>query len=297
MVFCHDINGLFKKLKQEHNPSDWRLFIDSLQQSLKAILLHNGNLKTSIAIAHSVHLKETKDDMKILLRQFSIKFTNGDLKVIGMLMGMQAGFTKLCCFLCLWDSRSIAEHYIKHDWEPRKTYEPGKASVQHTPVINPMKIFLPPLHTKHKLIKCLVKTMAKTNSKGFQYLNKKFPNISTAKLKEGISMGPKIQEILEDEAFVETLDTEQIAWESFKWVCANFLSRNKSPDFSDGMQKLLNAYKEIGCRMSLKVHFLHSHLDFFPENLGEVSDEEGERFHQDIKSMEHHNQGSWNDSL
>jgi DNA-binding ferritin-like protein len=32
--------------------------------------------------------------------------------------------------------------------------------------------------------------------------------------------------------------------------------------------------------MSLKVHFLHSHLDFFPENLGEVSDEQGERFQQ-----------------
>jgi hypothetical protein len=27
-------------------------------------------------------------------------------------------------------------------------------------------------------------------------------------------------------------------------------------------------------------------LDFFPENLGEVSDEHGERFHQDIMAME-----------
>ncbi|UYV73934.1 hypothetical protein LAZ67_11001501 [Cordylochernes scorpioides] len=25
--------------------------------------------------------------------------------------------------------------------------------------------------------------------------------------------------------------------------------------------------------MSLKIHFLHSHLDFFPDNLGAVSDE------------------------
>ncbi|UYV68012.1 Transposase [Cordylochernes scorpioides] len=38
--------------------------------------------------------------------------------------------------------------------------------------------------------------------------------------------------------------------------------------------------------MSLKIHFLHSHLDFFPDNLGAVSDEHGERFHQDISSME-----------
>ena len=35
-------------------------------------------------------------------------------------------------------------------------------------------------------------------------------------------------------------------------------------------------------RMSLKMHFLHSHLEFFPENNGDVSDEHGERFHLDI---------------
>jgi hypothetical protein len=49
--------------------------------------------------------------------------------------------------------------------------------------------------------------------------------------------------------------------------------------------------------MSLKVHFLHSHLDFFPENLDEVRDEKGERFYQDIKSMEHSYQVFWNDSV
>jgi len=38
--------------------------------------------------------------------------------------------------------------------------------------------------------------------------------------------------------------------------------------------------------MSLKIHFLHSHLDFFPERSGAVSDENGERFHQDISSVE-----------
>jgi hypothetical protein len=36
---------------------------------------------------------------------------------------------------------------------------------------------------------------------------------------------------------------------------------------------LSTAYKAMGCNMSLKVHFLDSHLDFFPENLGAVSDE------------------------
>ena len=42
----------------------------------------------------------------------------------------------------------------------------------------------------------------------------------------------------------------------------------------------------MGCNMSLKIHFLNCHLDFFPLNLGVVSDEHGERFHLDLSTME-----------
>jgi hypothetical protein len=63
-------------------------------------------------------------------------------------------------------------------------------------------------------------------------------------------MGPQIREILDDEAFVQSLTgTERAAWESFKWVCADFLGRKISPDFNDGIQKHLKAYKEMGCPM------------------------------------------------
>jgi len=55
----------------------------------------------------------------------------------------------------------------------------------------------------------------------------------------------------------------------------------------------LTSYRAMGCNMSLKIHFLESHLDFFPENLSEVSDEHGERFHQD---MEKWYQGKWTSS-
>lgn len=49
--------------------------------------------------------------------------------------------------------------------------------------------------------------------------------------------------------------------------------------------------------MSLKIHFLNSHLDFFPDNCGKVSDEYGERFHQDIAAMEKRYQGKWDVSM
>jgi hypothetical protein len=45
--------------------------------------------------------------------------------------------------------------------------------------------------------------------------------------------------------------------------------------------------------MSLKLHFLHFHLDYFPENLGDLSEEQGEGFHQDVKEMERRYQGRW----
>ncbi len=47
--------------------------------------------------------------------------------------------------------------------------------------------------------------------------------------------------------------------------------------------------------MSLKIYFLHSHLDFFPKNLGAVSDEQGEPFNQDIQRKRY--QGFWNESM
>jgi hypothetical protein len=43
--------------------------------------------------------------------------------------------------------------------------------------------------------------------------------------------------------------------------------------------------------MSLKMHFLFSHPDFFPLNCGDVSDEHVERFHHDILLMEHRYRG------
>ena len=48
---------------------------------------------------------------------------------------------------------------------------------------------------------------------------------------------------------------------------------------------MLTCFEALGCRMSLKVHFLHAHLDYFPQNLGDMCEEHGERFHQDIKSI------------
>ena len=45
--------------------------------------------------------------------------------------------------------------------------------------------------------------------------------------------------------------------------------------------------------MKIKLNFLHRHLACFPENLGDVNDEQGERFHQDISDIEVRYQSRW----
>ena len=87
------------------------------------------------------------------------------------------------------------------------------------------------------------------------------------------------------------------AWKSFKQMMHNFLLGKKTENHADAVQDMLIAYQKLGCCMSLKIHFLHSHFDFFSENLGNVSDEHGERCPQDISKIKTHYQGKPGDRM
>lgn len=138
----------------------------------------------------------------------------------------------------------------------------------------------------------------KHDGKGFLYLREKFPRLSDAKLKEGVFIGPQIKKLIDDPGFVKALQPlEKAAWNSFKKVVNGFLGNVRDDNYEDLVAKMLNDYHKMGCRMSLKIHLLDSHLDFFPENLGDVSDEQGERFHQDIAGMERRYQGRWDEAM
>jgi len=47
--------------------------------------------------------------------------------------------------------------------------------------------------------------MNKTGS-GFQYVKSKFPNVSDAKIKEGMFIGPQIRELMQDKEVDEDLN-------------------------------------------------------------------------------------------
>ena len=52
-------------------------------------------------------------------------------------------------------------------------------------------------------------------------------------------------------------------------------------------------FKDSGVNMNIKVLCFFSHLDCFRTNLGDLSEDHEERFHQDIKVMEERYQGRW----
>ena len=67
-----------------------------------------------------------------------------------------------------------------------------------------------------------------------------------------------------DDQFTEKLNsTELDVWKSFKQVVDNFVGKYKDENCIEIVENLLQGYQRLGCRMLLKLHFLHAHLDFF----------------------------------
>ena len=76
LVVCTDIDGLMQTLNINHNPLDWRLFIDSSKLSLKAVLLHNCNTPHSIPVGHSMY-NESYENTNILMDAINYDKLNG----------------------------------------------------------------------------------------------------------------------------------------------------------------------------------------------------------------------------
>ena len=297
LVYCVDVKGLIEKLGTVYNPSEWRLFIDASKSSLKAVLLHNRNQLASVPLAHSASMKESYETMKLLLLKLQYNAHVWkicvDFKVLNMLLGQQSGFTKYPCFMCEWDSRDRSNHWSKREWPIRESLTPGYKNVLQPALVDRSNVILPPLHIKLGLMKQFVKALNKEGA-CFKYVQEKFPKLSVEKVKEGVFVGPQIRALSKDPQFLSTMtDVEKNAWLSFSEVVSKFLGNTKAPDYEKIVGNMLTCFEALGCLMSLKVHFLHSHLEFFPQNLGDMSEEHGERFHQDIKVMEARYQGRW----
>lgn len=82
--------------------------------------------------------------------------------------------------------------------------------------------------------------------------------------------------------FVQVLNPldEAEAWNSIKDVIFGVLGKRRSQNIRALVQNMLKYFEQIGVNMSLKIHFLHHHLDILENQRATESDEQGERYHQ-----------------
>ena len=198
-------------------------------------------------------------------------------------------------------------HWIKRDWLLRESLTPGFRNILHSALVDRSNVILPPLHIKLGLMKQFVKAL---NKEGvcLKYIEEKFPYISLEKVKDGVFVGPKIRKLTKDAKFLSLepriradafgkfflstmADVEKKTWLSFTEVVSKFLGNPKDSDYKTIVENTFACFEALECRMSLKVHFVHAQLHYFPQNLGDTSEKYGKRFHQDIKSMEIRYQG------
>ncbi|XP_058889662.1 uncharacterized protein LOC131739473 [Acipenser ruthenus] len=189
------------------------------------------------------------------------------------------------CYFCMVDPSKQTELSV------------GRNNVKWEPLVDPRKVLMPPLHIRLGLMKQFVRALDK-ESAAFKYLQDFFPKLSEAKVKAGVFVGPQIKKILKCNEFPKKLTSkEKAAWNSFVAVVRGFLGNHKAKNYVELVETLVKNYGTMGCRMSIKVHILDAHLDKFKENMGVYSEEQGERFHQDILDFERRYQGQYNENM
>ena len=156
---------------------------------------------------------------------------------------------------------------------------PGEKNLQAHPLVERSKIILPSLHIKLSIMKQFVKALNK-DSDCFKYICTKFLESMIEKSKAIIFDGPQIRTLINDHNFPNFMnEKESCAWSAFVEAVKNFLGNRKAVKYKGIVGMLLSSLQDMGANMSIK-------LDCFPENLGDVSDEQGEQFHQDISEMQ-----------
>lgn len=85
-----------------------------------------------------------------------------DLKVVGLLMGIQGGNCSYPCFKCLWHKGSKKLHYTKKVWPKRpKVRKIGQYNVVGGELVDRKAIIFPALHIKLGLMTQLISALMK----------------------------------------------------------------------------------------------------------------------------------------
>lgn len=108
----------------------------------------------------------------------------------------------------------------------------------------------------------------------------------------GVFNGADIRKMMASEKFYTLLSpSEKQAFSYTKSVVENFLGNHRAANYKELVHNMLQSFSRLEIKMSLKIHYLHQHLDFFKDDLGKISYEQGKRFHQQMKKFEERFQG------
>ena len=119
----------------------------------------------------------------------------------------------------------------------RDDFTIGLKNVANPLLVSPNKIILPPLQIKLDLTKQFVKALDKY-CHAMNFLKTKFPKLSSAKVTEGVFIGPQLRQLLLDQQFDDSLTpVQKVPWLFFRNVCNAFLGRLKAANFESLIKK------------------------------------------------------------
>ena len=157
------------------------------------------------------------------------------------------------CGTCLWDSYAYDQHYIRRKWPSRGEIYIGTVRMSN--------YYFSPYLIKRYLMEKFIDALDR-KGKAFAFFFKKFKQES---VEEGIFDYFRLKEIINDPIFKNMLNPLELS--TCLSINAIVTSLGKfSPKMID---ELLKNFHRLGILMSVKIHFLHSHLDLIPEDYDE----------------------------
>ena len=110
--------------------------------------------------------------------------------------------------------------------------------------------------------------------------------VSARKKKMGIFEGPQIRQLIQDKNFAQSMTpVERDAWLSFVSVTKNFLGKTKIENYVHLVNDMPEKFHRLNVHMSIKIHFLFSDVDRFPEYLELSAMSKGKDFSKIYRSL------------
>ena len=117
---------------------------------------------------------------------------------------------------------------------------------KNEPLLDTKNIVFSPLHIDEAVYQ------------SFNYIYLKFPALSEEKEKDGIFDGSQIRTLMRDTDFMIFMnDIEERARRAFCNVTQKFLGNKKAENYEEIVKVLLTRLRDLGCRISIKIHYLH----------------------------------------